>query len=37
MSTAALLCDTGALLGYLVAMAPDHGAFRDAIDRSQTR
>ena len=37
MSTAALLCDTGALLDYLVATAPDHRAFRDAIDRSRTR
>jgi predicted nucleic acid-binding protein len=37
MSTAALLCDTGALLDYLVAAAPDHRAFRDAIDRSRTR
>jgi predicted nucleic acid-binding protein len=37
MSTAALLCDTGALLDYLVATAPDHPAFRHAIDRSRTR
>src|SRR6266849_2472946 len=37
MSTAALLCDTGALLDYLVATAPDHRAFRGAIDRSRTR
>ncbi len=37
MSTAALLCDTGALLDYLVATAPDHRAFRHAIDRSRTR
>lgn len=37
MSTAALLCDTGALLDYLVAAAPDHRAFREAIDRSRTR
>ena len=37
MSTAALLCDTGALLDYLVATAPDHRAFREAIDRSGTR
>ncbi len=36
-STAAILCDTGALLDYLVATAPDHRAFRDAIDRSRTR
>jgi predicted nucleic acid-binding protein len=37
MSTAAILCDTGALLDYLVATAPDHRAFRDAIDRSRAR
>ena len=37
MSTAALLCDTGALLDYLVASAPDHRAFREAIDRARTR
>ena len=37
MSTAALLCDTGALLDYLVATAPDHRAFREAIDLSGTR
>jgi len=37
MSTAALVCDTGALLDYLVATAPDHRAFREAIDRSRTR
>jgi predicted nucleic acid-binding protein len=37
MSTPALLCDTGALLDYLVATAPDHRAFRDAIDRARTR
>jgi hypothetical protein len=37
MSTAALLCDTGALLDYLVAAAPDHRAFREAIDESRTR
>lgn len=37
MSTAALLCDTGALLDYLVRGAPDHERFRDAIDRARTR
>jgi predicted nucleic acid-binding protein len=37
MTAAAILCDTGALLDYLVASAPDHRAFRDAIDRSRTR
>jgi predicted nucleic acid-binding protein len=36
-SPAALLCDTGALLDYLVVTAPDHRAFREAIDRSRTR
>ncbi|HEY0783190.1 MAG TPA: PIN domain-containing protein [Thermoanaerobaculia bacterium] len=33
----ALICDTGALLDYLVAAAPDHLRFRDAIDRARTR
>jgi len=37
MSAAALICDTGALLDYLVATAPDHRAFREVIDRSRTR
>ncbi len=37
MSTAALICDTGALLDYLVASAPDHRAFRDAIDGARAR
>ena len=36
-SAAALICDTGALLGYLVATAPDHRLFRDAIDQARTR
>lgn len=36
-SSPALICDTGALLDYLVAGAPDHGSFRDAIDRARTR
>ena len=36
-STAALICDTGALLDYLVKNAPDHRLFRDAIDRARTR
>jgi predicted nucleic acid-binding protein len=35
--TAALLCDTGALLDYVVQGAADHRAFRDAIDRARTR
>lgn len=37
MTTSALLCDTGALLDYLVASAPDHRAFREAIDGARTR
>jgi predicted nucleic acid-binding protein len=37
MSTAAVICDTGALLDYLVATAPDHRAFREAIDLSRAR
>lgn len=36
-SAAALLCDTSALLDYLVVSAPDHRAFRRAIDRARTR
>jgi uncharacterized protein len=36
-STAALICDTGALIDYLVETAPDHALFRDAIDRARTR
>ena len=37
MSTRALICDTGALLDYLVRDAPDHERFREAIDRARTR
>lgn len=37
MSRAAILCDTGALLDYLVESAPDHDAFRAAIDGARTR
>src|SRR5262245_46596835 len=37
MSASAILCDTGALLDYVSARAPDHRAFRDAIDRARTR
>lgn len=37
MTPAAIICDTGALLDYLVASAPDHRAFRDAIDGARTR
>lgn len=33
----ALICDTGALLDYLVETAPDHAAFRRAIDQARTR
>ncbi len=36
-STAALICDTGALLDYIVKGAPDHRRFRHAIDRARTR
>lgn len=36
-SAAALICDTGALIDYLVERAPDHRLFRDAIDRARTR
>ena len=37
MSTSALICDTSAVLDYLVETAPDHRAFRRAIDDAQTR
>jgi uncharacterized protein len=33
----ALICDTGAILGYLVRTAPDHRRFRAAIDAARTR
>lgn len=33
----AILCDTGALLDYIVKGAPDHDAFREAIDSASTR
>ena len=36
-STAALICDTGALLDYLVKDATDHVRFRHVIDRARTR
>jgi predicted nucleic acid-binding protein len=36
-SAAALICDTGALIDYLVESAPDHRRFRSAIDRACTR
>jgi predicted nucleic acid-binding protein len=32
-----LICDTGALLDYLVKGAPDHRRFRQVIDRARTR
>jgi uncharacterized protein len=35
--TAALICDTGALLDYLVEGAADHRLFREAIDAARTR
>ena len=36
-SAAALICDTGALIDYLVESAPDHTLFRDAINKARTR
>ena len=36
-NTAAIICDTGALLDYLVESAPDHRLFRRAINRARTR
>ena len=36
-STAALICDTGALLDYIVEGAQDHQRFRHVIDRARTR
>ena len=36
-SAAAIICDTGALIDYLVDSAPDHRRFRDAIDRARAR
>ena len=32
-----MICDTGALLDYLVESAPDHRRFRTAIDRARAR
>ncbi len=37
MSAPALICDTGALLDYLVASSADHRAFRTAIDAARAR
>lgn len=36
-SAGALICDTGALIDYLVESAPDHRLFRSAIDQARTR
>jgi uncharacterized protein len=36
-SAAALICDTSALIDYLVEGAPDHRLFRHAIDQARTR
>ena len=36
-NTRALICDTGALLDYLVESAPDHKLFRRAIDQARAR
>lgn len=36
-STAALICDTGALIDYLVISATDHRLFRNVIERARTR
>ena len=36
-SADAIICDTGALLDYLVKSAPDHQIFREAIDRARAR
>lgn len=37
MTAPALLCDTGALLSYLDARAPDHRRYRKAIDEARAR
>ena len=37
MTSAAIICDTGALLDYLVATASDHRSFREAIDSARAR
>ena len=36
-SAAAIICDTGALIDYLVVSAPDHRRFRNAIDQARAR
>ena len=35
--TPAIICDTGAILDYLVASAPDHRAFRAVFDGARAR
>jgi predicted nucleic acid-binding protein len=37
MTAPAILCDTGALLSYLDARAPDHRAYRRGIDEARAR
>jgi uncharacterized protein len=37
MSSPAVICDTGALLDYMVVSSPDHAAFRAAIDSARAR
>ncbi len=37
MTAAAILCDTGALLSYLDARAPDHRTYRKRIDEARAR
>jgi uncharacterized protein len=37
VSAAAVICDSGALLDYLVESAPDHRLFRSAIDQARAR
>ena len=36
-NAAVLICDTGALIDYLVESARDHRLFRNAIDQARTR
>jgi predicted nucleic acid-binding protein len=36
-SAAAIICDTGALIDYMVESASDHERFRKAIDQARTR
>jgi len=37
MTAPAILCDTGALLSYLDARAPDHRTYRKRIDEARAR